>query len=141
MKFYANPKPTRGIWQLGDTELAVGAESIDKKFKSTVLTEGVSPWFDIKVLNSFYKNLICYQAIDGEWLVTLTINNLDKKDAQAKYKLVISNAEGEAEYGFKLALGPPPPKGIFKEKERNENVQSKSRLSLLVVAIKRHSTL
>ena len=42
MMVSANPKPTEGIWKLGDQELAVGAESVDLKYKSTPFTEGVS---------------------------------------------------------------------------------------------------
>ncbi len=41
IKFRANPQPNAGQWRLGKITVPIGAESVDKKFKSTGIEKGV----------------------------------------------------------------------------------------------------
>jgi len=51
MKFLANPAPTEGVWNIGETTVAVGASDLDGKFQSSQITEtGVSTFLGKKIL-------------------------------------------------------------------------------------------
>ena len=41
-KFRANPKPTAGVWKLGEKSVPVGAADADNTVKSTEIQNGVS---------------------------------------------------------------------------------------------------
>ena len=93
IKFEANPKPTTGTWKIHGLKdpLAIGAESLDKKFKASVIQES--------------------EGVPGEYLVTLTIKDLDPKLAGKTNTLTVQNDEGSMEYKFELRLGEKPPAG------------------------------
>jgi hypothetical protein len=42
MMFRANPKPTDGQWSINGASIAVGSESLDQKYKSSFIEDGVS---------------------------------------------------------------------------------------------------
>ena len=41
MMFRANPKPTEGQWSINSAIIAIGSESLDSKYKSTFIEDGV----------------------------------------------------------------------------------------------------
>ena len=43
MMFRANPKPTDGQWTINTANIAIGSESLDSKYKSSFIEEGVRP--------------------------------------------------------------------------------------------------
>jgi hypothetical protein len=51
MTFRANPKPTNGQWNLKGASIAVGSDSLDQKYHSSFIEDGVS-----FVLLSLIKN-------------------------------------------------------------------------------------
>jgi len=93
VKIEANPKPDSASWTLGGengTQLPSGQTSEDGKFQSGVIEEGDT---------------------DGQWRMTLTINNLEKEDTQVPYKLVVANSKGSNEYEVRLSAEPAPGPG------------------------------
>jgi hypothetical protein len=49
MMFRANPKPTDGQWSINGASIAVGSESLDQKYKSSFIEDGVSSFFMILI--------------------------------------------------------------------------------------------
>jgi hypothetical protein len=41
MMFRANPKPNEGQWNINGVSVALGAESLDQKYKSSFTEDGV----------------------------------------------------------------------------------------------------
>jgi hypothetical protein len=45
MMFRANPKPNEGQWAINGVTVAVGSESLDQKYKSSFVEDGVNEHF------------------------------------------------------------------------------------------------
>jgi len=54
MMFRANPKPTEGVWNINGASIAVGSESLDQKYKSSFIEDGVS----FKTISLFKTTII-----------------------------------------------------------------------------------
>jgi len=89
-KFTANPKPSSGVWTLGDKTVPVGASDTENTVQSSQITESGD--------------------IDGEYQVELTFT-MDADLAGKPYSLEIENELGKTSYQFDLALDDQPPSG------------------------------
>merc|ERR1712106_304970 len=88
MSFRAHPRPSELHWALhGGVEVAEGSESMDKRFKADILTDGPS---------------------DGMYTARLTISKVEDADAGTESKLVVTNELGTTSYPFTLSLGEKP---------------------------------
>merc|ERR1712156_1041719 len=86
-KFRANPKPTAGVWKLGEKSVPVGAADADNTVTSSDIENG---------------------DLDGEYTVQLTFT-MDAELAGKPNSLEIENSLGKTTYSFNLALDDKPP--------------------------------
>jgi len=88
MNFRAHPRPSELRWSMhGEVTVPEGAESIDKRFKADILTDGPS---------------------DGMYTARLTIVKVQEDDAATENNLIVTNELGTTSYPFTLALGEKP---------------------------------
>jgi len=88
MNFRAHPRPSELRWSMhGEVTVAEGSESIDKRFKADILTDGPS---------------------DGMYTARLTIVKVQEDDAATENNLIVTNELGTTSYPFTLALGEKP---------------------------------
>jgi len=88
IKFTANPKPSAGVWTLGEKTVPVGASDNENSATSSQITESGD--------------------IDGEYQVELTFT-MDAELAGKPFSLEIENDLGKTTYEFDLALDDQPP--------------------------------
>ena len=64
IKFTANPKPSAGVWTLGEKTVPVGASDNENTAKSSPITEsGVSIIFNILIRKVASTRLVSYYSI------------------------------------------------------------------------------
>merc|ERR1711971_1381662 len=88
IKFTANPKPSTGVWTLGEETVPVGASDNENTATSSQITESGD--------------------IDGEYQVELTFTMVPEL-AGKPFSLEIENELGKTTYEFDLALDDQPP--------------------------------
>ena len=88
MTFFANPKPTRGVWTINGTPVPVPVADVQNMYYS----------------GYFEKN----DGIPGKWEVELGIKNLSESALVGQHKLEITNEEGSTDYRFELHMGSIP---------------------------------
>jgi len=88
-KFRANPKPTAGVWKLGEKSVPIGASDAESTATSSQIENG---------------------DLDGEYTVQLTFT-MDAELAGKANSLEIENTLGKTTYAFNLALDEKPPAG------------------------------
>jgi len=86
-KFRANPKPTAGVWKLGEKSVPIGASDAESTATSSQIENG---------------------DLDGEYTVQLTFT-MDAELAGKANSLEIENTLGKTTYAFNLALDEKPP--------------------------------
>jgi len=88
-KFRANPKPTAGVWKLGEKSVPIGATDTENTVTSSTIENG---------------------DLEGEYTVKLTFT-MDAELAGKPNSLEIENTLGKTTYAFNLALDDKPPAG------------------------------
>ena len=88
MKFFANPKPTRGVWTINGTPVPVPVADVQNMYYS----------------GDFEEN----NGFPGQWNVELGIKKLSESALVGQHKLEITNEEGSTEYRFELHIGSRP---------------------------------
>merc|ERR1712008_324168 len=86
-KFRANPKPTAGVWKLGEKSVPIGATDTENTVTSSTIENG---------------------DLEGEYTVKLTFT-MDAELAGKPNSLEIENTLGKTTYAFNLALDDKPP--------------------------------
>jgi len=109
-KFEANPKPTIGQWKIGENlTVDVGSASPDGKQRSTDFEQG---------------------DMEGQWVVSLVMDDFQDTDGEQDIKLVIENSKGKQEYSMLIGS-----EAVTKNPTDNPDVNQASSLTAVVVVI------